>query len=112
MRLWCHIDSSLSTLREAGTLTAMRCELCHRPVQRLTVHHLVPKQEEGTDGPTAGLCSACHRQIHVLFDNKTLARELASVEELRAHPGLAKFIRWVRRQDPAKRVKVRRARRR
>jgi hypothetical protein len=73
----------------------------------LTVHHLVPKDEDGHGGPTARLCSGCHRQIHRLFDNATLARELDSLEKLRAHPGLAKFVRWVRRQAPGRRIKVR-----
>lgn len=88
----------------------MPCELCERPVADLTIHHLVPKQKDGKDGPTAEICSACHRQIHALFDNATLARQLNSVAKLKAEPRLAKFLRWVRKQAPGKRVRVYRRR--
>jgi hypothetical protein len=74
----------------------------------VTCHHLVPKDEGGAGGATAELCSACHRQIHALFDNRTLARELASLEALRSEPRIRRFLRWVRRQDPGRRIRVRR----
>jgi len=51
----------------------MACELCEREVEKLTLHHLIPKEEKGHHGPTIAICSACHRQIHTLFDNKVLA---------------------------------------
>jgi hypothetical protein len=89
----------------------MKCALCGRDVPDVTVHHLVPKDEGGRGGPTADLCSACHRQVHALFDNRTLARELSSIEELRRDPRLHRFVRWVRRQDPGRRIMVRRSRR-
>jgi hypothetical protein len=89
----------------------MQCELCEREVERLTVHHLIPRQKDGGDGPRAEICSACHRQIHVLFDNSTLARELNCVERLRDEPRMQRFLAWVRRQDPDRRVKVRGGRR-
>jgi 5-methylcytosine-specific restriction endonuclease McrA len=89
------------------TGTNPRCELCGRTGVTLTVHHLVPKDEDGHHGPRAQLCSGCHRQIHRLFDNATLARELDTVEKLRAHPELAKFVRWIRRQHPGRRIRVR-----
>lgn len=85
----------------------MLCELCGREVHKLTVHHLVPKQEDGADGPTLEVCSACHRQIHALFDNKTLARELDTLDKLAGHPRMRRFLKWVRKQSPDKRVKVR-----
>jgi hypothetical protein len=87
----------------------VRCELCEREVDHLTVHHLIPKQKEGQGGPIAEVCSACHRQIHVLYDNVRLARELSSVERLRDEPRMARFLAWIRKQDANKRVKVRRA---
>lgn len=89
----------------------MRCELCEREVEHLTVHHLVPKQRDGRGGPTAEICSACHRQIHILFDNPTLERDLNCIERLRDEPRMRRFLAWVRKQDPHKRVKVRRGQR-
>jgi hypothetical protein len=85
----------------------MQCELCEREVGRTTVHHLIPQHKGGQDGPRAEICSACHRQIHVLYDNATLARELNCVERLRDEPRMRRFLDWVRRQDPNARIKVR-----
>ena len=88
----------------------MPCELCEREVENLTAHHLVPRERDGKGGPTIDICPACHRQIHVLFDNARLARELNTPERLRDEPEMRRFLSWVRRQDPHKRVKVRRSR--
>ncbi|MFB2837685.1 MULTISPECIES: HNH endonuclease [Floridanema] len=86
------------------------CELCERAMDKLTVHHLIPRQstkrKKLDPGPTIDICSACHRQIHVLFDNKYLAQELNSKEKLKSDRQMQKFLAWVRKQDPGKRVKV------
>lgn len=78
----------------------------------LTVHHLVPRQntkrKKQDPGATVNICSACHRQIHVLFDNKLLAKELNTLEKLSAEPQMEKFLAWVRKQDPGKRISVHR----
>ena len=88
----------------------MQCELCEREVDRVTVHHLIPRQKNGSHGPRAELCSACHRQIHVLYDNGRLARELNHLERLKDDPEMRRFLAWVRKQDPNRRIKARRAR--
>jgi hypothetical protein len=92
----------------------MICELCEREVPHLTVHHLVPKQKtkrkKAPPGPTTNICSSCHRQIHNLFDNTRLARELNSVESLKSDPQMHKFLSWVKKQDPGKRIKAHRQR--
>lgn len=80
---------------------------------QLTEHHLIPRQttkrKKVDPGPTIGICSACHRQIHTLFSNSQLASDLNSAETLKAHPDMSKFLAWVRKQTPDKRVRVRRA---
>lgn len=98
----------------------MQCQLYSRNVPRLTEHHLVqklvPKQhtkrKKLDPGETIDICPACHRQIHVLFDNRQLAQELNTLDRLQTHPNmvkfLVKFLGWVRQQDPDRRVKVRR----
>lgn len=88
----------------------MHCELCEREIERLTAHHLIPKQavkrKKVDPGPTVQICSACHRQIHSLFDNKYLAQELNTLEKLRSEPQMQKFLAWVKKQRPDKRVQV------
>ena len=90
------------------------CELCERTVDHLTVHHLFPKSQGRRAGrkvqelPTVRVCRACHRQLHALFSNKELARELDSIEKLKVHPAMQKFLAWIKKQDPNKKIKVRR----
>jgi hypothetical protein len=89
----------------------MQCELCDREMAELTAHHLVPRQntkrKNQDPSPTIEICSACHRQIHTLFDNKHLAAELNSLDKLKNDPKMQRFISWVRKQKPDKRIQVR-----
>jgi len=90
----------------------MHCELCEREMEALTVHHLIPRQKTKRKkiepGPTINICSACHKQIHTLFDNPRLATELNSIERLKNEPQMQKFLSWVRKQNPNRRIKVNR----
>jgi HNH endonuclease len=90
------------------------CELCQREIFALTEHHLIPRQKTKRKGldpsPTIQICSACHRQIHTLYDNSHLALHLNTPEKLKRDPQLQKFLSWVYKQDPNKRVKIDRKR--
>ena len=88
---------------------SITCELCHRGVNRYTVHHLVPRSKGGRFGPTARLCPTCHRQLHAMFSEATLAQELRSVELLRANPQVSTYLKWVRKQTGSASFSVRRA---
>ena len=57
------------------------CELCLRESARFTDHHLVPRSRGGKHGPKARLCPTCHRQLHAMFSEKTLANELNSIDD-------------------------------
>lgn len=72
------------------------CELCCRQVESLSRHHLVPKEEGGKYGPTAELCQPCHSTIHLLLDNRELAKNYNSIPALQAAEPLQKYLRWVR----------------
>ena len=89
----------------------MQCELCDRQMEALTAHHLTPKQntkrKNEDPSPTIDICSACHRQIHSLFDNKHLAQELNTLEKLKNDPDLHKFVSWIKKQKTDKRIQVR-----
>ena len=88
------------------------CELCRRGVDLYTVHHLIPKARGGKFGPTAQLCATCHRQLHALFSETTLAAELHSIELLQANPQVHSYLKWARRQKNGSNFPVRRARER
>lgn len=71
-----------------------RCALCGRPLGvRVEWHHVVPKSEGGRD--TAPLHPICHRVIHAHVGNAELARLYPTLELLRGHEEIARFVRWV-----------------
>lgn len=87
------------------------CALCGRSVP-LTFHHLVPrkvhrrgwaKRTLSREAMQAGvyLCRMCHSGVHRLHDETKLARELNTLEALRADAVVAKHVAWVRKQKRA-----------
>jgi hypothetical protein len=93
----------------AAAAAFAQCELCLRQVDRFTWHHLVPRAKGGSHGPKASLCPPCHRQVHALFSETTLARELHSIPLLQANPQVRHYLRWARKQKTASGIRVRRA---
>lgn len=85
------------------------CPLCERPIPPdapQSQHHLVPKLKGGKGGPVALMHHICHREIHATLTEAELARSYNTVEALRDHPRLARFIAWVRRRPPSFHSKV------
>ena len=79
------------------------CPLCERPIPpdvAQSLHHLVPKLKGGRGGPVVRLHHICHREIHATLSEAELARDYRTVEALRSHPRLARFIDWVARRPP------------
>jgi hypothetical protein len=85
-----------------------KCELCHRRVpSRLTnVHHLVPRSKGGGPEEEATLCKMCHSFLHATFTNHTLAAAFPTLESLRQDPEVRKFLKWVRKQKPHRKLKT------
>lgn len=81
------------------------CALCGRQVPRavITEHHLVPRERGGKPEHVVPMCRPCHGHVHALFDNKTLAASLNTLDALRRAPDVARFVRFIRKQDPAAR---------
>lgn len=80
------------------------CPLCGRPIPKgapQSVHHLVPRLKGGARGPVVRLHQICHDAIHAAFTEAELAREANTVEALRAHPRLQRFLKWIARRPPA-----------
>lgn len=90
------------------------CELCQREAQT-TEHHLVPRSRKGERGvkfgPTARLCRDCHRTVHATWDNRTLARQYATLAKLRSAPELAPYLAFIRKQPGTALVVVRKRKR-
>lgn len=87
------------------------CALCGRDTE-LTFHHLIPRKVHrrtrfrkhlGDDELRAGvdLCRLCHKGVHRLYDEMTLATRLNTLEALRADDALQRHAGWVRKQRTA-----------
>jgi hypothetical protein len=92
------------------------CELCQREEVAVTRHHLIPRArhhklranrrfEQGElNGRIAMLCRACHKFIHSVLSEKELAADYSTLESLRTHPDIQRFVRWVSNKPPGLRV--------
>jgi hypothetical protein len=84
----------------------------------LTRHHLIPRTrhhnkrnrrefDRAAVKETVGLCRPCHSQVHALLTEKELEREWNTIEIIRAHPEVARFVEWIAGKPPGFRVQVR-----
>lgn len=91
-----------------------RCPLCERPIPpaEASRHHLIPKLKGGARGPTVVLHRVCHGKIHTVLSEAELARRYSTIDLLRSHEEIAKFIRWIRKRPPDYRSSNRKPRRR
>ena len=88
------------------------CELCQRNEVDLTRHHLVPRTRHSNkrnrrdfdraDVTTriAWLCRPCHKMVHAVLNEKQLEREFNTLELLRSHPEIRKFVEWIATKPP------------
>ncbi|NRB00219.1 MAG: HNH endonuclease [Rhodobacteraceae bacterium] len=79
------------------------CPLCGRLIPAdvpQSRHHLVPKLRGGKGGETVLLHQICHSEIHGAISETDLARTYNTIDALRSHPHLAKFITWVSKRPP------------
>ncbi len=79
-------------------MSFMRCDLCGRdiPENEISRHHLVPKCKGGKD--TQPLHQICHSKIHSLFSESELGNYYDTIEKIREHEEIEKFIKWVRKK--------------
>jgi hypothetical protein len=81
------------------------CALCARET-KLTKHHLIPRTRHKNKRNkrefdrafvkvTVGLCRPCHSQVHAVLTEKELERGFHTIESLREHPEVSKFVAWI-----------------
>ena len=89
--------------KNAENNTNVFCPLCDRIITEnvpKSIHHLIPKSKGGKGGETVLLHHICHKQIHLMFEDKELAKNFNKIETLKRHPKLKKFINWIKKRPP------------
>lgn len=88
------------------------CPFCNREVD-LTFHHFIPKKVHGRKyykkhyskqdlNQGINICALCHKGIHRLYDETTLAKRLNNADVLLDDEALAKHFKWVSKQKFAR----------
>jgi hypothetical protein len=100
-------------------MPSSRCELCGRKCARLDKHHLIPRTRHSNKrnkkqfdrrevhDRLAMLCKPCHKTVHATLTEKELEREYNTLEALRSHEQISRFVKWVRKQPTGATVTVR-----
>lgn len=90
-----HIAQQFNAFYVALHQHEVTCPLCMRPIPKSQrdAHHLIPKSRGGI--VTVILHRLCHRQIHATFTENQLAQQYFTIDALRSHPEIAKFIQWI-----------------
>ena len=83
------------------------CELCGSKIDYLNFHHLIPRTLHANKkyqklyeklfmaNHGCWICKQyCHKQIHVFITEKEMGMLYNSIEKLRAHPEVKKYIEW------------------
>ncbi len=77
------------------------CPLCNRELAEPTVrHHLLPPSKGGRDTPTIVMHKICQNKVHAVFTETEQKNYYHTIERIREHEEVAKFIKWVSRKDP------------
>jgi len=92
----------------AGKNLHVHCELCLQK-RDLTFHHLIPRKlhrrksfRKRFDRETLRrgiyICGLCHKGLHKLYDEHTLARQFSDRESIIGDTAIARHIGWSARQ--------------
>ena len=71
----------------------MICQLCEREILQTEKHHLTPQNRKSE---TINVCAQCGDQLHLMFSNKKLKRDLNTLDKLKSDPIISKYINWVK----------------
>jgi hypothetical protein len=89
-------------------LKVTQCQLCQRECA-LTFHHLIPRKmhrrtyfkkhyDKVMLQQGVMLCQLCHKGIHTLYDEMTLAKQLNTLAQLKADDSIKQHVDWVKKQ--------------
>ena len=79
----------------------MQCPICDRPMilgKSVDKHHLIPKTFGGKE--VTLMHRVCHQKIHSLFTERELQKTYHTVDAIRSHEEIKKFIKWLKNKPP------------
>lgn len=78
------------------------CPICGRQLGDVLIegHHLIPKTFKGKAEDVVDLHRICHRKLHTVFSERELLNHYHTVERIREHSEMQKFIMWVAKKPP------------
>lgn len=76
----------------------MKCEICQRSGENsfFEKHHLTPAQGK-KDSDVITVCHQCGDQLHLLFDNYELRKELNTLSAIQSHEKIQAYIKFIRK---------------
>jgi len=76
------------------------CKLCGRPMPEgsFNTHHLVPATFKGKE--TIDLHIVCHDKLHHTFSEREMFQWYNTIERIKEHEEIKKFVKWVKKQPP------------
>ena len=86
-----------------------KCPICQRELidgDSIDEHHLIPKthgkrnKRAYTKTNLIILHKVCHNKIHSVFSTKELLKTFNTIEKIKAHPEIKKFVEWVQKKEP------------
>ena len=77
-----------------------KCPLCNRELAEPIVrHHLIPPSKGGKDSSTVPMHKICQAKVHTVFTETELKTYYHTVDRLKEHDDIAKFIKWVSKKE-------------
>ena len=84
------------------------CKLCENEVEITTKHHLIPRTlhrnkwfkknyEKSQLHQTVDFCKNCHQEIHRLIPEKEMGKHFNTIDKLREHENVKKYLSWINR---------------
>ena len=78
-----------------------KCPLCNRTLAEPIVrHHLIPPSKGGKDSPTVSMHKICQAKVHAVFTETDLKSYYNTVDRIKEHEEISKFIKWVSKKEP------------
>jgi hypothetical protein len=82
-------------------IASNNCPLCDRLLAEPIIrHHLIPPSKGGKGTPTVGMHKICQNKIVAVLTEMEQKTFYHTIERLRGHDEIAKFIKWVAKKPP------------